>query len=214
MAQDHSEESGSVAWLIKHGWEVYDTEGERVGDVEDIRNNHLVVSRGFLFTTERYIPVAAIRDVEDSRVYLNVTKQEIEARGWDVEAPPESGLATPAPPTQTAPSGDVTALAGPDTSRPGERATATPPGRTWDDIMPSYQSAWQQGRGTSSKTWADVEPSYRFGYDMAGDPRYRGRVWDQVQPDLGRAWLSRYPSRPWETVAEEVRAAWESATRG
>lgn len=68
---------------IRQGWDVFGAAGEKVGDVKEIGSNYLVVSRGFLFTTERYIPYSAISAVENARIYLNVTKEEIESLGWD-----------------------------------------------------------------------------------------------------------------------------------
>ena len=74
---------------IKHGWDVFGADGEKVGDVSEVQEGYIVVSKGFIFTSERYVPVEAISRVEHDRVYLNVSKAEIEARGWDTV--PETG---------------------------------------------------------------------------------------------------------------------------
>ena len=68
---------------IEHGWDVYAADGEKVGDVSEVHTNYLVVSKGFLFTTERYVPASAIRGIEHDRVYLRVNKDAIDAQGWD-----------------------------------------------------------------------------------------------------------------------------------
>ena len=68
---------------IQRGWDVYGADGDKVGDVSDVQGTYIVISKGFIFKSERYAPVAAISRVERDRVYLNVTKDEIEARGWD-----------------------------------------------------------------------------------------------------------------------------------
>ena len=68
---------------IQRGWDVYGADGDKVGDVSDVQGTYIVISKGFIFKSERYAPVAAISRVEHDRVYLNVTKDEIEARGWD-----------------------------------------------------------------------------------------------------------------------------------
>jgi uncharacterized protein (TIGR02271 family) len=70
-------------WEIDHGWDVLGADGEKVGDVADVQNNYLTVSKGFIFKTDMYIPVSAISNVEHDRVYLNITKDEIERQGWD-----------------------------------------------------------------------------------------------------------------------------------
>ena len=72
--------------MIEHGWDVYDAAGEKVGDVAEVREGYLVVSKGFLFPHEHYVPFSAITGVEHDRVSLSVTKDAIEDQGWD-EAP-------------------------------------------------------------------------------------------------------------------------------
>ncbi|HLI50494.1 MAG TPA: YsnF/AvaK domain-containing protein [Thermomicrobiaceae bacterium] len=75
---------------IDHGWDVFDANGDKVGDVADVYAEYFVVSKGFIFTSERYIPASAIEQVTEDRVYLNVTKDDIETRGWDHV--PETGV--------------------------------------------------------------------------------------------------------------------------
>jgi uncharacterized protein (TIGR02271 family) len=70
-------------WEIDHGYDVFAADGEKVGDVQEVHPHYLVVSKGFFFPTERYVPVAAITDVRDERVSLNVTKDQIDSQGWD-----------------------------------------------------------------------------------------------------------------------------------
>ena len=69
-------------WEIDHGYDVFAADGEKVGDVQEVHPHYLVVSKGFFFPTERYVPVAAITDVHEERV-LNVTKDQIDNEGWD-----------------------------------------------------------------------------------------------------------------------------------
>jgi len=68
---------------LQRGWDVLGSEGSKVGDIEEVRDEYIIVSRGFLFTTERYIPLWAVSTAGDGKVFLNVTKDEIESRGWD-----------------------------------------------------------------------------------------------------------------------------------
>lgn len=79
---DYGYRPGEV-WEIDHGWDVYGADGEKIGDVQEVQSSYLIVSKGFFFPTERYIPVSAINDVRDDRVYLSVSKDEIDSRGWD-----------------------------------------------------------------------------------------------------------------------------------
>jgi len=70
-------------WEIDHGWDVFGADGEKVGDVHEVQPHYIVVSKGFFFPTERYVPVSAITNVEHDRVYLNVSKDQIDSMGWD-----------------------------------------------------------------------------------------------------------------------------------
>jgi len=74
--------SGGV-WEIDDGWDVFGSDGEKIGDVHDVQSHYIVVSKGFFFPSEKYIPVSAISNVENDRVYLNVGKNEIDSMGWD-----------------------------------------------------------------------------------------------------------------------------------
>jgi len=68
---------------IKHGWDVFGADGDKVGDVSEVYGNSFLIEKGFLFKTSLYVPFSAVTNVEHDRVYLNVNKNEIESQGWD-----------------------------------------------------------------------------------------------------------------------------------
>ena len=68
---------------IQHGWDVYGSDGEKVGDVDEVHQDYFVAKKGLIFSHEHYIPFSAVTRVEHDRVYLNVTKDQIEDQGWD-----------------------------------------------------------------------------------------------------------------------------------
>jgi len=70
---------------ISHGMDVLGSDGEKVGDVADMRGDYVVVSKGFFFPTDYYIPSTAIQSVTDGKVYLDVTKDQALSQGWDQE---------------------------------------------------------------------------------------------------------------------------------
>ena len=89
---------------FQDGWDVFGSDGEKVGDVSEVGTNYLLVTKGWLFPKDRYIPLDAITGVEHDRVYLNVGKDQIESLGWD--EPPTAdttgvGLSTTATDTTT-----------------------------------------------------------------------------------------------------------------
>ena len=50
---------------------------------------------------------------------------------------------------------------------------------------------------------------YRYGWERARDPRYDGRSWTEIEPQLRRDWESQYPDRPWDQAADAIRDAWD-----
>lgn len=90
MSYNQPTGTGDDAWAIQHGWDVFGADGEKVGDVAEVYGNYFLIEKGFLFKSSLYVPFSAITDVEHDRVYLNVSKNEIENLGWDEI--PQGGL--------------------------------------------------------------------------------------------------------------------------
>ncbi len=70
---------------ISRGMDVYGADGEKVGSVEDMRGDYVVVSKGFFFPTDYFIPVSAINTESEGNLYLTVSKHEALNQGWDTE---------------------------------------------------------------------------------------------------------------------------------
>jgi hypothetical protein len=96
MARTQPARGGTDIRQIEHGWDVIGADDEKIGDVADVQDTYIVVSSGRIFICERYVPVSAITDIEHDRVYLNVSKDGIEAQGWD--QPPAPGTMAAASP--------------------------------------------------------------------------------------------------------------------
>jgi uncharacterized protein (TIGR02271 family) len=75
---------------IGAGQDVYGADGNKVGSVSALEGDYIVVSKGFFFPTDYYIPTSAINTADADGVYLNVTKDEALNQGWDT-APAASG---------------------------------------------------------------------------------------------------------------------------
>ncbi len=41
---------------IQNGWDVYGSDGDKIGDVGNLGPNYVLVMKGFLFTKDIYIP--------------------------------------------------------------------------------------------------------------------------------------------------------------
>jgi uncharacterized protein (TIGR02271 family) len=70
-------------WVLANGLDVIGSDDEKIGEVQDALGEYFVVKKGWLFSTEYYVPSAAIVNVDDRAVYLNVTKDEALNQGWD-----------------------------------------------------------------------------------------------------------------------------------
>lgn len=71
--------------VVDEGSDVYSREGEKVGEVHSLsfdtgtrEPTELVVRQGFLFKHDFSLPASAIDSVDDDRVTLNLTREEIE----------------------------------------------------------------------------------------------------------------------------------------
>ena len=81
---------------IQHGWDVFGSDGDKIGDVSDVGPNYVLVTKGFLFTKDIYIPTSAITGVEHDRVYLNIAKDQVDSMGWDQAPMGDTGSGTAA----------------------------------------------------------------------------------------------------------------------
>ena len=63
------------------GSEVYGSDNEKIGKVQDVGQNYFLVQKGFLFVKDLYLPTRTIARVDGERVYLNVPKHEAEQWG-------------------------------------------------------------------------------------------------------------------------------------
>lgn len=84
-------EAGSVPstdktrWAIEVGADVIGACGHKVGEVVAIREDHVVVEKGFFMPVDFYIPKSAIHHHNEHGLFLNVSKTEALHRGWDVD---------------------------------------------------------------------------------------------------------------------------------
>jgi len=87
----------------------------------------------------------------------------------------------------------------------------------WGDVSARFRRDWQSEHGTGG-TWEEHEPGYHFGYEMAHDPRFRGRAFEEMEPDLRTEWTSwsgrsgpMSDESSWDRVRMSVRHAWDAA---
>jgi len=66
--------------------------------------------------------------------------------------------------------------------------------------------------GTSGGNYDEYAPAYNYGYAMAADPRYRGKRFDEAEPDLRSDYGRRYPNSTWEKMKDSIRYGWDKVT--
>src|SRR5688572_9292175 len=79
----------TTQFIYQPGMTVYGSDGEKVGTIQEIFGDYIVVEKGFFFPKDYYIPASAIASAAGDDVYLTVTKDEAPHQGWD--AIPETG---------------------------------------------------------------------------------------------------------------------------
>jgi hypothetical protein len=52
-------------------------------------------------------------------------------------------------------------------------------------------------------------PAYRLGYEAAGDPRFEGRGFEQIEKDLENGWLNVRAHGEWQSVRDYAREGFE-----
>ena len=100
-----------------------------------------------------------------------------------------------------------------DTLRHTEVDVQQTPGSTGGSSDDSdFRSDFQQRYATTGATYDSYVPAYRYGYDMASNPQYRGKSFDDIESDLRTDYARRYPNSAWEKMEEAVRYGWNKVT--
>jgi len=88
-------------------------------------------------------------------------------------------------------------------------------GASWAQYGEDFRRDYESRYGTSGARWETMEPAYQYGYRMAGDRRYQGKSWSDVEPELRMAYLRDRPGSTWDSIKDAVRYGWEKmAGRG
>jgi hypothetical protein len=80
--------------------------------------------------------------------------------------------------------------------------------RSWDDQRDYFRGYHGETYGGTTG-FDEYEPAYRYGWDVGSSGRYRGRRWEDVEPELRTDWERRYPDGGWERFKAAVRRGWE-----
>jgi uncharacterized protein (TIGR02271 family) len=131
---------------VQHGWDVYGSDEEKVGNVSEVRSNYVVAHKGFFFPKDLYIPTSAIARIEHDRVYLNVAKADVDNQGWDTY--PDQGGTVP-----------TTGMTGAETTREQIPDAIGTPGLTGatDEGVRTVRAAATDTAAMGEKGWDTAE---------------------------------------------------------
>jgi uncharacterized protein (TIGR02271 family) len=75
-----------------------------------------------------------------------------------------------------------------------------------------FRRDFESRYGTTGVDYNTYGPAYNYGYQMASEPRYSGRSFDDVEPDLRSDYGRRYPNQTWEKMKDSIRYGWDRLT--
>jgi hypothetical protein len=81
------------------------------------------------------------------------------------------------------------------------------------DEQTYFRSHWSTHYGPHGGAYEEYEAAYAYGSAMASADLYRGRPWDDVEPNLRGDWEARNPDSAWQKVKAAIRHGWERITR-
>lgn len=88
-----------------------------------------------------------------------------------------------------------------------QRAVGTSGFETYDA---DFRNHYQTNYASTGADYNSYGPVYRYGYNLAGDERYRDQDWTAVESDARTRWEERNPGT-WEQFKDGVRYAWDKA---
>jgi sporulation protein YlmC with PRC-barrel domain len=71
------------ATVIQTGWEIYSSDGERVGTVSAVEDDHLEMELEILGGSALAIPFDAVTAADSGRVELDVPASQVAQMGWE-----------------------------------------------------------------------------------------------------------------------------------
>jgi uncharacterized protein (TIGR02271 family) len=111
MTDTRSPSGRPVVDVIEEGLELYSSDGEKLGHIDEINPEFFVVSAGFLGRKQMYLPRSAEERTDGNKVFLNLSRDDIEAQDWSQSGDSEWGQSSseyegPRPGQQSAAKGD------------------------------------------------------------------------------------------------------------
>jgi len=82
----------------------------------------------------------------------------------------------------------------------------------YDRYDPLFRTHYQTTYQNTGRSYEAFRPAYMYGYDLAGNPQYRNKTWEQVEMDARRSWESEHHDTLWDDIKDAVREGWMRVT--
>lgn len=77
----------------------------------------------------------------------------------------------------------------------------------------TFRQHFQTAYGSSGDRYEDYAPAYSYGATLAGNQRYQGTRWEELEPQVRSEWESTHAGSPWERTSQAIRYGWEKMSR-
>lgn len=74
-----------------------------------------------------------------------------------------------------------------------------------------YRQHFHTAYGTSGGSYEEYAPAYSYGATLAGNQRYQGYRWEELEPQARTEWESTHAGSPWERSSHAIRYGWEKS---
>jgi hypothetical protein len=78
----------------------------------------------------------------------------------------------------------------------------------WEDLERRYRDDFDTNYAGGMYAWDQYTPAYRYGYNLATDPAYADRSWEEIERDAQARWEEQN-SGTWDEFAGAIEYGWE-----
>lgn len=82
----------------------------------------------------------------------------------------------------------------------------------YNQYDPLFRTHYQTTYSSTGRSYDEYQPAYLYGYDLAENPQYRDRTWEQVERDARRSWEREHQDTLWDDIKDAVREGWMRVT--
>jgi uncharacterized protein (TIGR02271 family) len=75
-----------------------------------------------------------------------------------------------------------------------------------------FQNNFRTQYGSTGAAYPEYRGSYEYGYRMAGDPRYKGKKFEDIEQTLRTDYMRQNPNSSWDRMKGAIRYGWERMT--